>query len=456
MRTGFPRWSLLALVILLLLSVSCASRVDREQPLSKWSPADKELVIEQFAGDRAPELLVLLAFSGGGTRAASFAYGVLQELAATEVMTSNGKRKLHHEVDAISSVSGGSFPSAYFGLRGDRIFEEFEERFLRKDIEGRLIARTLSPLNWFKLMSSSYSRSDVAADYYHEHVFDGATFADLRRPNAPTVIINSTDVVSGVRFPFHRQFFDLICADIDAYPVSRAVAASSAVPGLLSPIGLENFAGTCGYEPAGWLTEATKDEGITIRKDEALALEGYFDRKKRPWLHLVDGGIADNLGLRAFHNRVSMIGSLARAFYPGQPEGRRHIIMILVDARVRKVPDWALRDKVPSLPQVVGGVSGIELARYDIDTIQLVRDSFKKWARESSKPGAPVTFDFVNVSFEGVKDDEKRAFLNDVGTNFSLEDEQVDALIDAARQVLRGSPQFHTFLERASSAGTAP
>jgi len=95
----------------------------------------------------------------------------------------------------------------------------------------------------------------------------------------------------------------MICADLDKYSLSRAVAASSAVPGLLSPIGLENCAGSCGYEPGPWLTESMKDEHITIRRIEAKALEGYLDAEKRPWLHLVDGGIADNLGLRVLQLR---------------------------------------------------------------------------------------------------------------------------------------------------------
>lgn len=146
----------------------------------------------------------------------------------------------------ISSVSGGSFTSAYFGLRGDAIFEEFEEHFLRKNIEGALIGELFNPLNWPKLMNLSYGRSDIAAEYYSKHVFDSAVFADFERPDAPAVVINTTDLASGIRFPFNRAFFDLICADIDQYPVSRAVAASSAVPGLLSPINLENYAGSCG------------------------------------------------------------------------------------------------------------------------------------------------------------------------------------------------------------------
>jgi hypothetical protein len=54
-------------------------------------------------------------------------------------------KPLQHEVDVISSVSGGSFTSAYYGLRGNRIFDEFEECFLRKNVGGPLLGRVFNP-----------------------------------------------------------------------------------------------------------------------------------------------------------------------------------------------------------------------------------------------------------------------------------------------------------------------
>jgi NTE family protein len=442
------RRALVLLACLLLVGAACAHRVGREQPLERWTPDERQREQAQLEAGRSPELLVLLAFSGGGTRAAALAYGVLQELAATEVMTQKGPRPLHHEVDAISSVSGGSFASAYFGLRGDAMFEEFEERFLRKNIEGALIGQLFNPLNWPKLMNPSYGRSDIAAEYYSKHVFDGATFADFERPGAPAVAINATDLASGMRFAFYRPYFDLICADIDTYPVSRAVAASSAVPGLLSPLNLENYAGSCGYQTRDWIINSVQDEGSTIRKTQAKLLLSYLDREKRPWLHLVDGGIADNLGLRAFYNRVSLAGGLEAAFPEVKHPGGRNVLLILVNAIVKKTPEWALVSDNPSLVEVVGSVSSIQLARFDVDTIELVRTSFERWTRENSAPGRPVTFDFVEVSFDHMPDEAKRKKLNEVGTNFHISDEQVDLLIDAGRQILRESPDFQSFLGR--------
>ncbi len=59
-----------------------------------------------------------------------------------------------------------------------------------------------------------------------------------------------------------------------------------------------------------------------------------------------------------------------------------------------------------------------------------------------------MTFDFTQVSIDVVHDDAERNFLNTIGTNFDLSDEQVDRLISAARKVLRESPEFHAFLVR--------
>ena len=441
------------LVCLAVLVSACASRNIIEKPLSQWTPEQSRHLTEQVSGDRSQDMLVLLAFSGGGTRAAAFAYGVLQELAATEVTTGKGSRTLLQEVDVISSVSGGSFTSAYYGLYGERIFEDFEERFLRKDIEGDLALQVIRPKNWFRLVGGTFGRSDLAAEYYSKHIFDGATFTDLRRPGAPDVIINATDLGTGMRFTFTRSYFDLICADLGTYPVSRAVASSSAVPGLLSPLTLKNYGGSCGFEPPPWLGEALKEDTVTSRTMEARGLEDYLDREKRPWLHLVDGGISDNLGLRSFYTAVSLVGDPRTVFREMRHPDVRRILIISVNAHARHSRDWALKRRSPSLMEVVGSVSGVQIDRYSLDTIDIVRTAYQRCAEQISTPERPVTFQFVEVSFDAVKDDAERRKLNKIGTNFVLKDEQVDLLISSGRKLLRGSSEFQAFLAGTQGRG---
>ena len=440
-------------VCLALLFSACANFSAVDKPLSRWTPQEVRKVSKQIAGDRSGEMLVLVAFSGGGTRAAAFSYGVLQELAATKVRTEKGGRSLLHEIDMISSVSGGSFTSAYYGLRGDRIFEEFEVRFLRKNVEGVLVRKLFNPVNWFQLMSSTYGRADMAADYYNKNVFGGATFAALERPGAPLVTINATDLATGVRISFTKAMFDLICVDLDSYPVSRAVAASSAVPVVFTPITVQSHAGTCGFTPPDWLIEAQKAERLTTRKLEALALLDYLDREKRPWFHLVDGGIADNLGLRSIYNMVDLVGDPHAAFKDIDHPDVRQVLIISVNAHVKKKEMWPLKQSAPSLAEVVGSISSDQIDRYSIDTIDLTRTAYKRATDKISTPRRPVSVHFVEVSIGAVGDEAERRYLNSVGTNFNLEDEQVDRLISAARQVLRESPEFKAFLDRNQGGG---
>src|SRR6185369_3060677 len=176
---------------------------------------------------RNPENLVVLAFSGGGTRAAAFSYGVLEFLRRTEVLAPNGgKVRLLDAVDMITGVSGGSFTALAYGLYGDKLFTDYEQRFLKRDVQGELIARALNPAYWGSLASPDWGRSELAAQLYDEILFGGATFADLERGDGPFIVASATDIASGGRVPFHQNVFNVLCADLGAMRLSRVAAAS--------------------------------------------------------------------------------------------------------------------------------------------------------------------------------------------------------------------------------------
>ena len=204
--------------------------------------------------------------------------------------------------------------------------------------------------------------------------------------------------------------------------------------------------GAAGSSRPPWLAEAEQDDTVTSRKMEARGLEDYLDREKRPWLHLVDGGISDNLGLRSFYSAVSLVGDPRFAFREVRHPDVRRILIISVNAHARHSRDWALKRKSPSLVEVVGSVSGVQINRYSLDTIDIVRTAYQRCAEQISTPERPVTFQFVEVCFDAVQDDTERSQLNKIGTNFHLKDEQVDLLISAGRKLLRGSSEFQAFL----------
>lgn len=438
--------SLLSLLCAVLTLGGCTWAIADKPMEGAWSPATNEPWVRQIPDDRSDEVLVFLAFSGGGTRAATFAYGALKELSETEVVLGGERRRLVDEVDIISSVSGGSFSAAYYGLFGDRIFRDFETDFLRRDVEGELIARLFWPPNWFRLASGTYGRSDLAAAYYDKILFEGATFRDFLRPTAPALVINATDLATGSRFGFTQLYFDLLCADLKTYPVSRAVAASSAVPVLLSPITLRNYTPQCDYQPPAWLEQALHNPEDPRRRAEARDRLSYEDPEKRRYVHLVDGGIADNLGLRGAFQLVSLQDDTEETFrYIGHPHPRL-ILFILVDAETHREPTWASSAASPTLAELVDRVTSDQIDHFNFETIELVSNAFEGWAAELSSGDRPVQFEFVEVSFEAVRDADERAALNDIGTNFSLDDEDVDLLIRASRTVLRSSDRFQAAL----------
>jgi NTE family protein len=417
--------------------------------------------------ERSDQLILVLAFSGGGTRAASLAYGVLEELAETKILLEGRERFLLDEVDVISSVSGGSFTAAYYGLFGRRIFEDFESRFLKKNIQKELFLETLDLDHWFRLPSPQYGRSDLAAEYYDQHIFEGRTFGDIAARAGPLILVNATDLARGDYFTFTQEIFDIICSDLSRTPVSRAVAASSAVPIILSPITLYNYAGSCNYELPQWIKKALEEPSFSRRRNQqALHLASYLDAEKRPYIHLVDGGISDNLGLRAAIDRIALQGDIWPSFQYLGWEKTRKVVFILVNAEKEPDSNPDYFEKILSTTQVMQSVTRIQMTRYNFETVELLKENFKKWSEEirvqrcqaakkleSENPPDPrrescadIQFYLVEVDFNALPNPSERAYFRGLSTSFHLPPEAVDRLRAAARRILTQSPEFQRLL----------
>lgn len=389
----------------------------------------------------------MLAFSGGGTRAAALSYGVLKALHDTTVKTESGEISALSAVDSITSVSGGSFTSAYYGLYGDRIFENFESDFLRKNVQGDLLNRLFNPFNWFRIGK----RTEWAVEYYEEHVFRGATYADLLAANGPLIVINASDLTAGVGFWFLQDNFDLLCSDILDFPISRAVAASSAVPGLFAPVVLKNFDG-CPKENA-WLLRNARAEALRNPELDMVlrGLESYTDTERRPYIHLVDGGITDNLGLRGLYDISRFTGGMSNYYRQHGRKVPRRIIIIAVNASTE--PDYSMSrsHRIPPVAEVMGAMSGVQLHRYNADTLAMIEQAQHDWAKELSTPERTVKTYFIRLNLSQVTDPDRQEFLNRIPTSFSLTDEQVDALIETGEDLLRENPVFEKLLRDVQS-----
>lgn len=397
----------------------------------------------------ADENSLMLAFSGGGSRAAALSYGVLKELRNTPVPRATGESRLLDEVHTISSVSGGSFTAAYYGLHGDGIFDNYEEVFLRRDVQSELIHRALNPFSWFKRTG----RTEMAIQYYEKNVFGDATFADMLRPDRPLIVINASDLGRGVRFSFVQEYFDLLCSDLSTFPVARAVTASSAVPVLFNPVVVQNFS-ECADLPSNYLlTARTK---VKNRPELEFMLEGietFTNHDQREFIHFVDGGITDNLGLRAIYETIEVMGGVSAMTKAYERQPPKRIVLISVNASTNQARNIDVSNKQPSVSQTVSAMSDIQLHRYNNDTIALLKSSINRWANELSTPEQRVEPYFILLDLKGIQDDQQRSFLNQTPTSFSLTNEQVKGLIEAGGNLLRNHPEFRRLV---SDLATGP
>ena len=364
-------------------------------------------------------------------------------------MVTGPPTRLLDEVDAISAVSGGTFPAAYYGLFGDRIFEDFEGKFLHRNIQRSLVFEALRPKNMVRLLSPSFSRSLLAMEYYDRKVFDGATFADLSAAPGPHIHINATDLSHGFRFTFNQGQFDAICSDLGTLPVSAAVAASSAVPVLLSPITLKNYAGTCDFQSPPWLLEATRDgRGNRRRYEAARSFLDFANAESRPYIHLVDGGIADNLGLRYSIDLAEAAGGADQFFQIVGREPPEHFIVIVVNAETAPNPGIDLSSASPSFASLMNSVSGSQIRRYNLETLILTEVSLNEWAQTiARKTGKRIDARLIEIDFDSIPKEENRDYFKLIPTSFVLSDETVDDLRSVGRNLLRNNPSFQEFLQ---------
>ena len=441
-------------LLLALLTAGCA-HYPVNPPLAKTDLSTGYRWATTTIPSQDNSTFVVLTFSGGGTRAAGLSFSLLKQLEATP-MPAGGT--LLDEVDVISSVSGGSFASMEYGLRKKRMLADFEDRFLRKPVQDMLFrAAFLTPRNWIRLLSPSFHRIDVAAEVYDQVLFENKTFDDLlsvqHAEKTPLIIANATELEIGSQFQWTQDQFDPICSDLSTIHVSRAVAASSDFPVLLPPMVLKKYdAQTCGYRTPRWLPLARDNDAYLnpARPRYATELEGYLHADRR-FLHLMDGGIADNIGLRGpFHALTS-----TDTFVQPDSAGRtgftllplinqrkiKRLLVIVVNAGTQGPVTIDRGEREPKLRVVLGGVVGTPMDNYSFDSIDLLLRVFGQRAREDTK------YYPVLVSFSLLRDAALRDTVNGIGTSFNaLSEVQLAALKQAADILLHQDPCFQRFM----------
>jgi predicted acylesterase/phospholipase RssA len=453
------------LALLIVLAGGCAefhypvnARLTPDSPNAGYRFPDPP---ETRAGDPRDRLFVCIAMSGGGTRAAAFAYGVLQALRDVRI-DHNGLGSLLDEVDCLSGISGGSFAAAGYVVLRERFFSEFPQRFLEPNVQARLALTAANPLNLVRLMSPYLSRIDLAAELYGRLLFGDTTFRALDPDRRPFLIVNATNMADGAPFEFTQDYFDFLGSDLASVPIARAVAASSAFPFLLSPITVWSYPGPYSDHLRFDVAQALHDRETNLfRYRWAQNLQDLTTRDAK-YIHLLDGGLADNIGARPIINAFSREHGFVRRRM--NDDRIRRFVVLLVNARTSPAEHLTRSPRGPGIAAVGLTTATTPMENFSSDTVELmqrmVTDDEKAQqsiaacnARLSACTPPPpplpvlpaVRGCVVELSFEGLEAADRDELLS-YPTSFSLTAAQVKKLVEAGPTLLRRSQDFQRLL----------
>jgi NTE family protein len=276
----------------------------------------------------------------------------------------------------------------------------------------------------------------------------------------PVISVDATDIANGIAFSFTQPTFDLICSDLSSFPVARAVAASNGFPVLFSPITLTSHTPDCRgvrpptAAPAEWA--ATTDE-LSRRALLARIANRYLDPDRTKYVHLLDGGIADNLALRGVVNGGIALDESSDAFRRVAMKARR-VLVLSVDGQSAPDPTLSKQRVVTGLSQIFGAVSGTQIDAYNFETLILANSELRQFVESLRKVRCAqarvidghdcddVKGALVRISLSGIPDPEMRQRLQAIPTGLTIPDQDVDALVSSGEQLVQQNPKIRELI----------
>jgi len=443
------------------LVVSCAQIHNDpiNQPLLTNLPPSAELGagVETYYDDT----VIALSFSGGGTRAAAFSYGVLT--AFDETPTPGRAASLLNRIDFVTGVSGGSVLAAYYGLKKRAALADFKQRFLLRNAEESL-QTNLNLLSLAKGLQGGINDPTQFPKWLDDNLFEHATFKSLLYQRRPYIWINASDIYDRTPFVFGRVLFGALCSDLADYPISLAVAASAAVPVVFAPVVIQGYPGGCPVPLPHWVHRVRSDPNAPpLLRNFANAMYRYHSGEVH-YVKLLDGGIVDNYGLAGF--TIARLAS-DTPYGPLQPEEGvklRRMLFLVVDAGRAPSGAWSQTVEGPSGANLITAASDTATESGAVGSYSSFQDTMNNWqaalidwrcklsAADRHRYGAPpgwncrdVKISVGRIAFDQL-DPQRAAALNAVETAFKLPPEQVDMVISAGHDALRNSSVFRSFV----------
>lgn len=394
--------------------------------------------------------LVLVAISGGGSRAAAVGWKALETLREIKYRFTNADGKvvesnLANEIDLVAGISGGSFVATAWCL-GDGEMARFRKRFIERDIQWALARDLLTGKGIVATFSTPYARINCAAELYDREVFDGKTFAAL--PARPVLRLHATNLALGQRFTFTHETFTSLSSDLSAYPLGYACAASSAFPILLDPLTLRNYPPSLNLaEDMTYVSDKQNARG-DLNKALHVKTRDYYNDKSNQYIHLADGGLVDNQGLQSILDEFETNGLInKRINYMASP--LRRLIIVNINAGVASPNNSGHSPAPPGVPSVVEStmVTSMDVlsARRWMDIKTRCQQLFSAkidvggTARSYEELQEPYR---IEVSFRNITDAETQRKAMELPTSFKLTSEQLNLIDEVVPKLLEEDPEL--------------
>lgn len=437
-------------VAVALLFYGCAHQPEYNKPLAA-APESPQISPPAEAALQDDKTLMMVALSGGGTRAAAVSWKVLETLKNIpySYVDSAGNRiqsTLADQIDVISGISGGSFAAVAWNLYSDEM-DSFRERFVQRNMQGELLrAPFLPPWRGLRLISPEYDRINIAAELYDRQVFQGKTFGDLAAH--PIVKIHATDLALGTRFTFTNESFRFLGSDLSSYPVGYACAASSAFPILLSPMTIINYGPPLNLDEDIEYQLARDNARLDLEKFFYARMREFYNDKTNRYIHLADGGLVDNQGLQSILDEFRTNGIINKRLNDrDNPLGR----LIIINVNAGTVPV----DPSSQSPRAPGVVSVVEKTM--VDSMDIL--SAKRWMEikrrleeiDKAKIDLRATTESlseledtyaIEISFRNIKDPGLREQANKLPTSFYLNEAQLGLIDRVVPDLVREDPDM--------------
>lgn len=366
----------IAACALFALTAACAGLPDTRPINTKLAaPPPLAPVVDLASDDDA----IALAFSGGGARAASFSLGVLEQLRDTKA--ADGKPLLS-KVSLVTAVSGGAITAAWYGQRGAEGLADFRAALLDKDWQAQLNTSFISPQNWDRFMQGGLNGPDKLSNWLEKEVFGRARMSDMRP--APRIIINATDLYSGAPFAFADPWFEAICADLPSVKLSDAVSASMSVPIAFRPVILKTFSTDCPAPLPSWVGKAEWDRTAPmLLRETARSFRFYREPERMQYVHLTDGGVADNFGVSSLVTLRAAANTPYAPFSARDAVKLRRFTFLIINAERDAEGAWALKEGGPDGAQLIETALSIAVNAPKRAAADALRDTLQTWKADT-------------------------------------------------------------------------